>query len=195
MSRVIWTGVKNPAESSYHVRRSLEAFIQGGWFGKGIGNSVAKVTGLPVPPTDSIFAVIGEETGIFGSSVVVALFAGLLWRGLLIARKAPDLLGMLLAAGLTIWVVTEAFLNMAVILGLAPFAGNALPFISAGGSSMVVSMAAMGIVLNISRLGNDTQLKRATRFPSVIDFGRRGKLKPGRRDRRGQARRNSSGAT
>lgn len=145
-------GVRDPMEASYHVRRSMEALVKGGWIGVGIGKADTKFTGLPVPPTDSIFAVIGEEIGVVGSSGVVLLYGLLLWRGLLIARRAPDLLGALLAGGLTIWIVMEAIINMSVIIGLAPFAGNALPFISAGGSNMIVSLMAIGIVLNISRL-------------------------------------------
>ena len=113
--------------------------------------SKGKLTGLPVPPTDSIFAVIAEELGLFGSMVLVGLYAMLFWRGLVIARRAPDMLGTLLASGLVIWIGMEAIINMAVMVGLLPFAGNALPFISAGGSNLVASLAAIGILLNISR--------------------------------------------
>jgi cell division protein FtsW len=165
-------GLKDPALASYHVRRSIEAFINGGWFGVGIGNSQTKLTGLPVPPTDSIFAVIGEETGLFGSSVLIVLYAVILWRGLLIARRAPDGLGALMAAGLSIWLAMEAFVNMAVMLNVLPFAGNALPFISAGGSNLLVSMAAIGMLLNISRLSvkkeDDGRL-----FSAFVDLRRR----------------------
>ncbi len=166
-------GVRNPTEASYHVRRSLEAFVKGGWLGRGIGKGETKLTGLPVPPTDSIYAVIGEETGVVGASGVLILYSALLWRGLEIARRAPDQLGTLLAGGLTIWVAMEAFLNMAVIVGLVPFAGNALPFISAGGSSMLVSLAAMGLVLNVSRLGYRFEQDMQSSFTSVVDFRKR----------------------
>ncbi len=144
-------GIKDPTQASYHVRRSFEAIVKGGWFGVGLGKADTKLTGLPVPPTDSIFAVIAEELGLLGALGTVLLYAGLVWRGLRIAEKAPDMLGSLLAAGLTFWIATEACINMLVMVGLLPFAGNALPFISAGGSNLVASLAAIGILMNVSR--------------------------------------------
>jgi cell division protein FtsW len=153
-----------------HLSRSLEALVKGGWFGVGIGRADTKLTGLPVPPTDSIFAVVGEETGLVGATTVVILYIILMWRGLKIAQSAPDGLGRLLAAGLSLWLATEAFINMAVIVGLVPFAGNALPFISAGGSSLLVSMAAVGILLNISRVSTRMQEKEEKTFDSVVDM-------------------------
>jgi len=144
-------GLKDPTQASYHVRRSFEAIVKGGWFGVGIGRANTKLTGLPVPPTDSIFAVIAEELGLFGAAGTVALYVLLVWRGLRIAEKAPDMLGSLLASGLTFWIALEAVINMLVMVGLVPFAGNALPFISAGGSNMVASLAAIGILMNVSR--------------------------------------------
>jgi len=145
-----FSGLKEPIRGSYQVLRSFDAFIKGGWFGVGIGKGETKLTDFPVPHTDSIFAVVGEETGVFGAILLVALFSLLLWRGILISLKAPDELGSLLAAGLTVWIVTEAFINMAVMVNLLPFAGNALPFISYGGSSLFVSLVAIGILMNIS---------------------------------------------
>ncbi len=147
-------GLQNPTEAAYHVLRSFEAFVKGGWFGVGIGQADTKLTGLPVPPTDSIFAVIGEETGIFGVSILILLYGLLLWRGLKIARNAPDMLGALLAAGISLWITLEAFINMAVMVGLLPFAGNALPLISYGGSSLVSTIFALGILVNIGRISN-----------------------------------------
>lgn len=144
-------GIKDPTQASYHVRRSFEAIVKGGWFGVGIGRATTKVTGLPVPPTDSIFAVIAEELGLLGALGTVALYILLVWRGLRIADKAPDMMGSLLAAGLTFWIATEAVINMLVMVGLMPFAGNALPFISAGGSNLTASMVAIGILFNVSR--------------------------------------------
>jgi cell division protein FtsW len=144
-------GIKDPLQASYHVRRSFEAIVNGGWFGVGLGQSKSKLTGLPVPPTDSVFAVVVEEIGVAGSVVLIGLYAAIVWRGFVIARRAPDMLGTLIASGLVIWIAFEAVLNMAVMVGLVPFAGNALPFISAGGSNLVASLAALGIVLNISR--------------------------------------------
>lgn len=146
-------GIKDPTSASYHVRRSLEAIVKGGWFGVGLGRADTKLTGLPVPPTDSIFAVIAEELGLFGALITTAMYAVLVWRGLVIARRAPDMLGSLLATGVAFWIGLEASINMAVMVGLLPFAGNALPFISAGGSNLTASLAAMGILMNISRQG------------------------------------------
>jgi len=166
-------GLKDPTQASYHVRRSFEAFVRGGWLGVGIGKGKTKLTGLPVPHTDSIFAVVGEETGVAGSVLLVALFGLLLWRGLLIAQRAPDGLGSLLASGMSIWLVSEAFINMAVMVGLLPFAGNALPFISAGGSNLIVSMAAIGILFNISRLSHKNLEAEERSFGSVVDLRRR----------------------
>ncbi len=173
-----WDGVMDPLEASYHVQRSWEAFVNGGWFGVGIGNADTKHTGLPVPPTDSIYAVIGEETGVFGATLMVGLFSVLLWRGLEIARRAPDLLGALLAGGLTIWISMEAFVNMAVIVGLMPFAGNALPFISAGGSSMLVTMVSIGILLNVSRISERIEMDSVRKTGEVVDFQRRRVFSP-----------------
>lgn len=147
-------GIKDPLQASYHVRRSFEAIVNGGWFGVGIGKSLSKVTGLPVPPTDSIYAVVVEELGWFGGVGLIGLFGALVWRGLVIARRAPDMLGTLLASGLVIWIGLEALINMAVMVGLLPFAGNALPFVSAGGSNLVTTLAALGILFNISRQGS-----------------------------------------
>ena len=145
------TGLKDPLQSTDQVRLSLGAIIRGSWFGVGIGRGSGKWTGLPVAPTDSIFAVVVEELGLLGALTLVGFYGLLLWRGLKIASKAPDSLGALLAAGLTFWITIEAFINMAVMVGLLPFAGNALPFISAGGSNLISTLAAIGILLNISR--------------------------------------------
>lgn len=149
-------GIKDPLQASYHVRRSFEAIVNGGWFGVGIGKSLSKVTGLPVPPTDSIFAVVVEELGWFGAVVLIGLYSALVWRGLVIARRAPDMLGTLIASGLVMWIGVEALINMAVMVGLLPFAGNALPFVSSGGSNLVTTLAALGILFNISRQASET---------------------------------------
>lgn len=183
-------GLKDPTQASYHVRRSIEAFVKGGWFGVGIGNAQTKLTGLPVPPTDSIFAVVGEETGVFGATVLVVLYAIFLWRGLGIARRAPDGLGTLLAAGLSLWLAMEAFVNMAVMINLLPFAGNALPFISAGGSNLLVSFAAVGLLMNISRLSVENQEENWRPFSAVVNLRRRN-----RRRRVSSARRSAGGRT
>lgn len=164
-------GLQDPLQASYHVRRSLEAIVKGGWFGVGLGRADTKYIGLPVPPTDSIFAVIVEELGILGGIVTLLLYAAFIWRGLRIAQKAPDMLGSMLASGLTFWIAVEAIINVLVIVGLMPFAGNALPFISAGGSSLTASLIAVGILLNVSRqaeAGNEHQDWR--NFGAVLDL-------------------------
>ena len=144
-------GMRDPKMASYHVVRSFEAIVRGGLFGSGIGRANTKFTGLPVAPTDSIFAVIAEETGIFGACVTIILFIFFLWRGLTIARRAPDMLGRLLAAGITVWIFLEAVINMSVLVNLLPFAGNALPFISYGGSSLTMVMIGVGIIMSVAR--------------------------------------------
>jgi cell division protein FtsW len=144
-------GLKDPLKSSSHVLWSLEAVYKGKWFGVGIGNATTKLIGLPYAATDSIFAVVVEELGLFGAMALIGLYGVLLWRGLAIAAKAPDMLGSVMAAGLTFWIVIEAAINMAVMVGLLPFAGNALPFISAGGSNLISILSAIGILLGISR--------------------------------------------
>jgi cell division protein FtsW len=181
-------GIKNPLNASYHVSRSLEAFAKGGVFGVGIGKASTKLTGLPVPHTDSIFAVVGEETGLAGSIFLVTMYGMLLWRGLVIARRAPDGLGRLMAAGLAFWLAIEAFINMAVMVGLMPFAGNALPFISSGGSNLLVSMVAIGTLLNISRQSEKTVEQEERTFGEVVDLRWRDRRRREPRSRRAPQR-------
>ncbi len=166
------SGMKNLTLASYHVQRSFEAIVNGGWFGVSIGRGQVKLTGLPVPPTDSIFAVIVEELGFVGAVFLIGLYGMLIWRGLVIARRAPDMLGTLLATGLVVWIGLEASINMAVMVGLLPFAGDPLPFISAGGSNLVSSLAAIGILINISRQqGESTTTDEEWRtYSAVIDL-------------------------
>src|SRR5215208_1773271 len=183
-------GVEDPTHASYHVQRSFEAVIKGGFFGVGLGQADTKLTGLPFAPTDSIFAVVAEELGLFGSMLLMSLYTVLVWRGLVVARRAPDMLGTLLASGMTFWIGMEALINMAVMVGLLPFAGNALPFISAGGSNLVSTLCAIGIMLNISRKSGENLKKEENdrrSFSAVVDLrrgnGRRSVSRP-RRSRR-----------
>lgn len=167
-------GMRNPVDASYHVQRSLESVVRGGVFGVGIGRGATKFTGLPVAHTDSIFAVIAEETGLLGAAGVIILFMIVLWRGLTIARRAPDLLGKLLASGCTLWIVLEATINMAVMVNLLPFAGNALPFISAGGSSLTMCLAAIGLIMSVARVSNrESTSQQGRSFSAVVDMRRR----------------------
>lgn len=147
-----WETLRDPTKGS-HSLRNAEAVIKGRFFGVGLGNSTTKSTGLPLPYNDSIFAVVAEETGIFGGTIVVVLFTLLAWRSLEIARKAPDQWGSLLAFGLGFWIWLEAILNIGYIVGILPSSGNSLPFFSYGGTNMVASMAAIGILINISKQG------------------------------------------
>ncbi|MBK9924886.1 MAG: cell division protein FtsW [Anaerolineales bacterium] len=168
-------GLKNPTNASYHVQRSFEAIIKGGVFGVGLGQADTKLTGLPFAPTDSIFAVVAEELGLFGSFILLVLYGTLIWRGLVIARRAPDMLGTLLASGMTFWIGIEALINMSVMVGLMPFAGNALPFVSAGGSNLVSTLCAIGIMLNISRQSSEHTMLEDNEwrsFGAVIDLRR-----------------------
>jgi cell division protein FtsW len=182
-------GLQDPTQSSYHVQRSLEAVIKGGVFGVGLGQANTKLTGLPFAPTDSIFAVVAEEMGLFGSVLLMGLYAMLVWRGLVIARRAPDMLGTLLASGITFWIGIEALINMSVMVGLMPFAGNALPFISAGGSNLVSTLSAVGIILNISRQSSEIVKQEENdwrSFGAVIDLRRRNGRRSVSRPRRSQ---------
>src|ERR1051325_8876754 len=182
-------GLQDPTHASYHVQRSFEAVIKGGFFGVGLGQADTKLTGLPFAPTDSIFAVVAEELGLFGSMLLMGLYATLVWRGLVIARRAPDMLGTLLAAGMTFWIGMEALINMTVMVGLMPFAGNALPFISAGGSNLVSVLSAVGIMLNISRQSGASVKKEENdwrSFGAVVDLRRRDGRRSVSRSRRSQ---------
>ena len=179
-------GLKDPLNSSDHVLWSLESIYKGGWFGVGIGQATTKLIGLPFAATDSIFAVIVEELGFLGAFGLIGLYAVLAWRGLKISSRAPDHLGSVMAAGLTFWIVIEAGINMAVMVGLVPFAGNALPFVSAGGSNLLTMLAAIGILLNISRQSGQTipvDEERKT-FSASVDLRRRNRRRSESRTRR-----------
>lgn len=141
---------KDPTGVGYHTVQALLALGSGGIFGVGLGNSVEKHV-LPAPYTDSILAVIGEEWGLMGTIVILLLFMVIAYRGMRIAVTAPDTFGRLLAAGITSWITFQAVLNFAVITSSVPFTGVPLPFISYGGSSLVITVVALGILLNISR--------------------------------------------
>ncbi len=156
-------GMQDLTQASWHVQQAAIAFVNGGVFGRGLGESHQKFGFLPTPHTDSIFAIVGEELGIVGSLAIILLFVVLAWRGFRIASQAHDGLGAMLAAGIVCWVLLEALVNIAVMVGAMPFAGNALPFISYGGSSLVVTLTAMGLLLNISRRDEAEPIPRKTR--------------------------------
>lgn len=144
--------IEDLTKASDHVQQAVTAFINGGLTGVGLGEGRQKfANNLPFPHTDSIFAVIGEELGLLGSFLVIALFVILIYRGFTIARYAPDALGGLLAAGVTCWLAYDALLNIAVMTAMIPPTGVPLPFISFGGSSLVAALAGVGLMLNVSR--------------------------------------------
>jgi cell division protein FtsW len=140
----------NTQGAAYQISRSLLAFWHGGWTGVGLGNGQLKES-IPAPMTDTIFATIGEETGLLGASVVVLLFAFFAYRGIRTSILVEDAFGKLLAVGITVYLVVQALLNMLSVTNIIPFTGVPLPFISFGGSSLVVNLLAVGILLNISR--------------------------------------------
>jgi cell division protein FtsW len=142
---------EDPLGRGFQIIQSFIALSTGGLFGVGFMRSRQKLFYLPEPHTDFVFSVIGEELGLIGTLVLVAAFSIFLWRGIVIAHRAPDLFGTLLAGGLTALIVGQAFLNIGVTLGLLPTTGIPLPFISAGGSSLVSSMAAVGLLLSVSQ--------------------------------------------
>jgi len=140
----------DPLGTGFQIIQSFISFGSGGPFGVGIGDGMQKLYYLPEPHTDFILSVIAEEGGFVGVAIIISLFFLFVFRGFLIAYKAPDLFGTLLAAGLTMTVAVEALVNIAGVMGLIPVKGLALPFVSYGGSSVVMSLAGVGILLNIS---------------------------------------------
>jgi cell division protein FtsW len=150
---------EDPSDSSYQVVQSMIAIGSGGAGGLGFAQSNQKMLFLPSAHADFIFAIIGEEMGLLGALAVVAMFGALAWRGFRAARFAPDLFGQLLAAGITVMLVAQAFFNLSVTLSLVPNKGIPLPFISAGGSSAAISLMATGILLNISKHGRASESK------------------------------------
>ena len=142
---------QNPQAEGYQIRQSLIAIGSGGFAGRGFGQSVQKFTYLPEPMGDSIFAIAGEEFGFVGAVSIIGLFLGFALRGIAVASRASDLFGGLLAVGIVTYLTIEAFINIAGMLGLAPLTGVPLTFISQGGSAMLISLFAAGILLNISK--------------------------------------------
>lgn len=142
---------QDPLDSGWNVIQSLLAMGSGGLFGLGLGEGRQKFAYLPEQHTDFIFSVLGEELGLMGTATVVALFFILTWRGLRTAIHAPDLFGSMMAVGLTSMLAFQAFLNIGVATGSLPVTGITLPFVSFGSSSLVVSCAAAGILMSISR--------------------------------------------
>ncbi len=139
----------DPLNTGYQIIHSLKAFGSGGIFGKGIGLGMQKMHYLPEPHTDFIFSIIGEELGLIGVLTVLILYLILLLKGIQIAKTAPSMFGAITASGLTIYIGIQVVINTGVSLGLLPTKGLTLPFISYGGTSLIINMAAMGILMNI----------------------------------------------
>lgn len=189
----------NTQGAAYQISRSLLAFWHGGWTGVGLGNGVLKES-IPAPMTDTIFATIGEETGLLGASMVVLLFGFFAYRGIRVSMLVEDAFGKLLAAGITVYLVVQALLNMLSVTNIIPFTGVPLPFISFGGSSLVVNLLAVGILLNISRhiepvpeensdlTGTYLWWRNRRPYLSVPDRGSQSGFRPGPRRRTGQHR-------
>jgi cell division protein FtsW len=148
--------------------QGLLALGSGNWFGLGLGQSRQKTGYLPFPYTDSIFPIIGEELGFVACAAIVLLFLCLAFRGFRLARRTQDLYGALLATGITTWLVLQAFINIGANTATIPYTGVPLPFISFGGSSIVVSLAAIGILLNISRYIQEPEMSALKRY--TINF-------------------------
>ena len=139
------------SDEGYQLSQSLIAFGSGGIFGMGLGQGRQKYAYLPYPESDFIFAIVGEDFGLLGCCAVIALFVALMVAGFRIAVRCRDTFGALLAAGITASITVQAFLNMGVVIGILPTTGLPLPFFSAGGTSVSITMAAVGVLMNISR--------------------------------------------
>jgi cell division protein FtsW len=160
----------DPMGKGFHTIQGLLALGLGGLFGAGLGESrLAGGLFLPNASNDYIFAIIGEEFGLIGAAMVIGLFVLLAYSGIRVALAAPDTFGALLAAGITAWLCIQAFINVGVVVALIPVTGITLPFISAGGSSLTISLAAVGILLSISR----ETVERGTWNDAPADRGRR----------------------
>jgi cell division protein FtsW len=142
---------RDPQGAGFQATQSLIAVGTGGVFGRGLMAGVQKLFYLPEPHTDFIYAVISEELGLIGATAVLICFAVIAWRGMRIAARAEEPFGALVALGLTTMIGVQAFVNMSVVLSLLPTKGIPLPLVSFGGSSMLVSLVGIGILLNISQ--------------------------------------------
>jgi cell division protein FtsW len=150
----------DPLNTGYQTIQSQVSLASGGFFGLGLGASRAKWGFLPYAHTDFIFAIIGEELGLFGALLVVLLFVALGFLGVRAGLQAPDPFGRLLAVGITTWLCVQAFVNIGAVIGVLPITGVPLPFISFGGSSLLATMAASGILLNVARSSGTPRVAR-----------------------------------
>jgi cell division protein FtsW len=146
-----WDPWADPQGDGFQIIQSLLAVGSGGVFGRGLMSGVQKLFYLPEPHTDFIYAVIGEELGLIGATCILACFCVIAWRGLKVASRAQDTFGAFVALGLTTMIAVQALVNMSVVLGLMPTKGIPLPLVSAGGSSLIINLLGMGVLLNISQ--------------------------------------------
>lgn len=149
---------KDKTGDGWQVIQSLYAIGSGGLFGAGLGESKQKYLYIPEPHNDFIFSILGEELGFIGCAIVLILFAIFIWRGVLIAMKAPDMFGSLVAVGITALIAIQVIINVAVVTSSMPVTGMPLPFFSYGGTALFVILCEMGILLNISRAGNKQKM-------------------------------------
>lgn len=161
----------DPLDKGYQIQQSLIAIGSGQLWGLGLGQGRQKLGFLPEASTDFIFSIIGEETGFIGTCLIITLFLAIAWRGLLIARRASDLFGFYLAVGITTMIFLSAVINIAMVIGLIPITGLPLPFISYGGSSLMFTLGAVGILLNISRHASPERKKPGliSKHPSFME--------------------------
>jgi cell division protein FtsW len=173
----------DPLNTGFQAIQSVIALGSGGFFGVGLGQSIQKYQWLPFAHTDFIFAIIGEETGLLGTTAVLALFGLFTYRGYRVALKAPDAFGSTLATGVTTWIAFQALVNIAAVTVTLPTTGIPLPFISYGGSSLAINLLAVGILMNVATQGEKVGWIRHAR----LDLGRRNgrTLVPGDRRRAG----------
>ncbi len=165
--------------AGYQTVQAMIGLASGGWFGRGLGQGIAKDSYLPEAHTDMIFAVIGEELGLIGATCLIVAYMAFAYVGFRIALRCKDAFGKRLAAGLTVLVCGQAAINLAAVMGLAPLTGIPLPFVSYGGSSLVVALASVGILLNIAVDGGAVRAQMSDRSR------RNGRARPaGTRDRR-----------
>ncbi len=165
----------DPLGTGFQATQSIYGLASGGWFGVGIGHSIEKYGWLPEAHTDFIFAIVGEETGLVGTTLIMLGFLFFTLRGYRASLRAPDRFGVGLAASITTWIAFEALLNMATVTNTLPITGVPLPFFSYGGTALATTLAAVGVLLNIARSGTGSSLGRSD---EAFDRWRRNRRTP-----------------
>lgn len=160
---------RDPLNTGFQSSQGLIALGAGGIHGVGIGHSVQKFLWLPAAHTDFVFAIIGEETGLIGTTLVLAAYVLFSWRGYRAALRAPDRYGVMVAVGITSWIAVQALINMGTVTDTIPATGVPLPFISYGGTSVVILLAAVGVLLSVAGQGRPQSLRR---IDATLDLGR-----------------------